>query len=61
MVMGFECWEALEIFLFQNHPDWLWDTLSLLFKGYGASFMGEKLPGHKVDHSSPFTAEVENE
>jgi hypothetical protein len=34
---------------------------SPLFKGYRASFLGEKWPGYEDDHSPTFDAEVKNE
>jgi hypothetical protein len=40
--------------------DQSWNPPSLLFSGHQRPFLGEKRPGHDVNHSPPYTAEVEN-
>ena len=43
------------------YPDQNWNPPSLLLSGHRRSFLGEKRPGHDVNHSHPYTAEIKNE
>lgn len=43
------------------YPDQNSNPPSFMFSGYRRSFLGEKRPGHYVNHSPPYTAEVKNE
>ena len=44
---------------FPTRPDRFCEPPSLLFNWYGGSFPGVKRPGREVDHSLPFSVEVE--
>jgi len=46
-----------EIFLLQNHTDWLWASLRFPFDGYHE----EKQPEGEVDNSPPTSTEVKDE
>jgi hypothetical protein len=49
------------LFVLQNHPDWLWESPSLLFSGYHGSFPELKWLGYKVDHAFASGAKVKND
>jgi hypothetical protein len=53
--------EAKGIFLQPLCPDRLWSPPSLLPIGTGGHLAGATRPGRDADHSSPSSAEVENE
>jgi len=44
--------------IFDPHPDWPWDSPSLLYVGYWVSFLGVKHLGHGIDRPSPSSFEV---
>jgi hypothetical protein len=44
--------------IFCTHPDRPWGPPSLLYNGYGVSFLGVKRPGQGVDYTLPSSAEV---
>jgi len=56
MVMGFECWEALEIFCFSKPPRMtLEPTQPPIQRVWGF------IPGRKVARVCPFNTKAENE
>jgi len=44
--------------IFHPHPDWPWDSPSLLYVGYWVSFLGVKHLEHGIDCPSPTSVEV---
>jgi hypothetical protein len=58
--IGVKSWQGQEVFNFSYGPEWLWGLPNFLFLGYQGSFPEVKRPGHEVDHSPQFSAEVKN-
>jgi len=51
-ISGLNPKKATHFFSSPTHPEWQWDSCSLLFNGYGGFFPEVKQPGCE-GHSSP--------